>query len=280
VWRGWRGPLRYVQVETVVRWERERFRRFWARLSLAKRHRRGRPATTLKIRRLIAQMVAYNPLWRAPRLHGELQMLGIQISERTVSRILRGLRRTARANMEGVPGQMVSVDFFIVLTISLRILFVFVVLEHRRRQVLHFGVTEHPTASWTAQQIVEAFAERDATRYLLRDRDGVYGETVHHRLAWLGIEEVLTAPRSPWQNPYAERLIGSIRRDCLDHFIILNARHLKRTLASYFRYYHEPRTHLGLGKQCPFPWQVSSVGRIVAIPQLGGLHHRYERIAA
>jgi putative transposase len=134
-------------------------------------------------------------------------------------------------------------------------------------------VTEHPTASWTAQQIVEAFADRDAPRYLIRDRDGVYGDDVRQRIASLGMEEVLTAPRCPWQNPYAERLIGSIRRDCLDHFIILNARHLKRTLASYFRYYHESRTHLGLGKQCPFPRQVSNAGRIVEIPQLGGLHH-------
>src|SRR5215472_4306867 len=284
VWHGWRGPLRYVQADTVVRWERERFRRFWARLSWAKRRGRGRPATSAEIRRLIERMVAANPLWRAPRLHGELQMLGIQISERTVSRILRRLRRppgqTWKTFLHNHLGQMVSVDFFTVPTISLRILFVFVVLEHGRRQVLHFNVTEHPTAVWTAQQIVEAIAERDAPRYLIRDRDGVYGETVHQRLAWLGIEEVLTAPRSPWQNPYAERLIGSIRRDCLDHFIILNARHLKRTLASYFRYYHESRTHLGLGKQCPFPRQVSSVRQMVAIPQLGGLHHRYERIAA
>jgi len=144
----------------------------------------------------------------------------------------------------------------------------------------HPGKHGRRSCTTTSAKIVEAFAERDAPRYLIRDRDGVYGETVHHRLAWLGIEEVLTAPRSPWQNPYAERLIGSIRRDCLDHFIILNARHLKRTLASYFRYYHESRTHLGLGKQCPFPRQVSSVGQMVAIPQLGGLHHRYERIAA
>jgi transposase InsO family protein len=284
VWRDWRGPLYYVQADTVVRWERERFRRFWARLSRARRRGRGRPATAVEIRRLIAKMVAANPLWRAPRLHGELQMLGVPASERTVSRILRRLRRppgqTWKTFLHNHLGQMVSMDFFTVPTITLRVLFVFVVLEHRRRQVLHFGVTEHPTGSWTAQQIVEAFAERDAPRYLIRDRDRVYGDEVRRGIASLGIEEVLTTPRSPWQNPYAERLIGSIRRDCLDHFIILNARHLKRTLASYFRYYHESRTHLGLGKQCPFPRQASSVGQIVAIPQLGGLHHRYERIAA
>lgn len=283
-WRGWRGPLFYVQPDTVVRWQRELFRKFWARLSRVDRRRRGRPATAAEIRRLIEWMVAANPLWRAPRIHGELKMLGIQISERTVSRIHRTLRRppsqTWKAFLHKNLGQMVAIDFFTVPTITMRIVFVFLVLEHGRRQVLHFNVTEHPTAAWTAQQIVEAFADRDAPRYLIRDRDGVYGNDVRLRIASLGIEEVLTAPRSPWQNPYAERLIGSIRRECLNHFVILNARHLKRTLALYFCYYHRSRTHLGLNKQCPFPRHVSRTGRIVEIPQVGGLHHRYERVAA
>jgi putative transposase len=283
-WSGWRGPLLYVQADTVVRWQRERFRRFWARLSKPHRRPRGRPATASQIRRLIEQMVSANPLWRAPRIHGELKMLGIPISERTVSRILRTLRRpptqTWKTFLRNHVGQMVSTDFFTVPTVTMRVLFVFIVLEHRRRQVLHFNVTEHPTAAWTSQQIVEAFADRDAPRYLIRDRDGVYGKEVRLRIASLHIEEVLTAPHSPWQNPYAERLIGSIRRDCLNHFVILNARHLKKTLASYFDYYHGSRTHLGLDKQCPFTRQISSIGTIVEIPQLGGLHHRYERLAA
>jgi len=208
----------------------------------------------------------------------------IMISERTVSRILRTLRRpptqTWKTFLHNHLGQVVSIDFFTVPTVTMRVLFVFIVLEHRSREVLHFNVTEHPTAAWTAQQIVEAFADRDAPRYLIRDRDSVYGNEVRLRIASLHIEELLTAPRSPWQNPYAERLIGSIRRDCLNHFVILSARHLKRTLASYFAYYHGSRTHLGLDKQCPFPRQVSSVGKIIEIPQLGGLHHRYERVAA
>ena len=211
-------------------------------------------------------------------------MLGIEISERTVSRILRKLPRppsqTWKTFLHNHLCQMVSIDFFTVPTIAMKVLFVFIVLEHRRRQVLHFNVTEHPTAAWTSQQIVEAFGEREAPRYLLRDRDGVYSNDVRLRIASLQIEEVLTAPQSPWQNPYAERLIGSIRRDCLNHFVILNARHLKKTLAAYVAYYHGSRTHLGLAKQCPLVRQVSSVGRIVEIPQLGGLHHRYERIAA
>jgi transposase InsO family protein len=162
----------------------------------------------------------------------------------------------------------------------MKVLFVFIVLEHHRRRVLHFNVTDHPTAAWTAQQIVEAFANREPVRYVIRHRDIIYGNEVHWRIASLGMEEVLTAPQSPWQNPYAERLIGSIRRECLNHFVILNASHLKRSLTSYLRYYHESRTHLALDKQCPFSRSVSSAGRIVKIPQVGGLHHRYERIAA
>jgi putative transposase len=217
-------------------------------------------------------------------IHGELKMLGIPISERTVSRILQRLPRppsqTWKTFLHNHLDQIVSIDFFTVPTITMKVLFVFIVLEHRRRQVLHFNVTEHPTAVWTAQQIVEAFADREPTRYLLRDRDGIYGSDVRLRIASLGVQEVLTAPRSPWQNAHAERLIGSIRRECLNHFVILNAKHLKRTLARYFDYYHQSRPHLAIGKQCPFPRQVSSVGRIIEVPQLGGLHHRYERVAA
>jgi len=162
----------------------------------------------------------------------------------------------------------------------MKVLFVFIVLEHDRRKLLHFNVTEHPTGDWTAQQIVEAFADRDAAASLLRDRDSRYSAEVRLRIKSLGMQEILTAPQSPWQNPYAERLIGSIRRECLNHHIILNAPHLKRTLSSYFHYYHQSRTHLSLDKQSPFPREVLKVGKIIAIPQLAGLHHRYERAAA
>ena len=228
-------------------------------------------------------MVSANPLWRAPRIHGELKMLGIVLSERTVSRILRNLGRpptqTWKTFLHNHLGQTVSMDFFTVPTVTMKVLFVFIVLEHHRRQVLHFNVTDHPTAAWTAQQIVEAFADREPARYVIRDRDSIYGNEVRLRIASLGMDDVLTAPQSPWQNPYVERLIGSIRRECLNHFVVLNARHLKWALALYFRYYHRSRTHLGLEKQCPFPRPVSSTGRIVKIPQVGGLHHRYERVA-
>src|SRR5438270_6843289 len=284
LWSDWRHPLLYVQADTVVRWQRERFRKSWNRLSNPQRRRRGRPGTPQELRRLIEQMATANPLWRAPRIHGELEMLGIALSERTVARILRRLRRppdqTWRTFLHNHVGQLVSIDFFTVPTITMRVLFVFILLEHDRRKVLHFNVTEHPTGARTAQQIVEAFADREATPYIIRDRDSRYSAEVRLRIQSLGIQEILTTPQSPWQNPYAERLIGSIRRECLNHYVILNACHLKRTLSSYFRYYHQSRTHLSLCKQCPFPREALTVGKIVAIPQLGGLHHRYERTAA
>jgi len=160
LWSDWRHPLIYVQADTVVRWQRERFRRFWAKLSKPQRRRRGRPGTAAALRRLVEQMAAANPLWRAPRIHGELKMLGIAISERTVSRILRRLRRppnqTWRTFLHNHVGHMVSTDFFTVPTITMKVLFVFIVLERDRRKVLHFNLTEHPTGAWAAQQIVEA----------------------------------------------------------------------------------------------------------------------------
>ena len=170
-------------------------------------------------------MAVANPLWHAPRIHGELKMLGIAISERTVSRLLRKLRQppnqTWKTCLHNHIGQMVSIDLFTVPTFTMKVLFVFIVLEHGRRKVLHFNVTEHPTAAWTRQQIVEAFADRDAARYLIRDRGSIYGSEVRSRIKSLRMEEVLTAPRRPWQNPYADRLIGSIRRECLNHYVIV-----------------------------------------------------------
>ena len=174
-----------------------------------------------------------------------------------------------------------SVDFFTVPTATFQILYVFVVLRHDRREVVHFNVTQNPTAQWTAQQVVEAFPFNSPPRYLLRDRDAIYGERFRRRAKSFGIEQIITAPRSPWQNPYAERLIGSIRRECLNHVIVLNECHLRRQLQSYFTYYHEARTHLSLGKQCPRPRVVESPGKghVIAFPHIGGLHHEYRRAA-
>ncbi len=176
----------------------------------------------------------------------------------------------------------VSLDFFTVPTARLRVLFVFVVLAHHRRRVVNFNVTEHPSAAWTAQQIVDAFPDDSAPSYLLRDRDSIYGHAFRQRVKGMGISEVLTAPLSPWQNPFAERLIGSIRRECLNHVLVLGESHLRRILARYFSYYHRARTHLALDKDAPDvrPVELPEAGRIVEIPEVGGFHHHYVRQAA
>jgi len=284
VWKDWRQALVVVHPDTVVRWQRQRFRRYWANLSVNCSGKLGRPSVGQQIRDLINNIAHANPLWRAPRIHGELLKLGVKIWERTVSRILQTVKRppsqTWRTFLQNHIAGIVATDFFTVPTVRLRVLFVFIVLEHQRRKVLHFGVTEHPTAEWVAQQIAEAFAERDAPRYLIRDRDASYGDEFRRRIQSLGIKEVITAARSPWQNAFAERLIGSIRRECLDHVVVLNKRHVRKLLKSYFSYYHQSRTHLGLAKDAPESRTVMSQGTIISIPQVGGLHRRYERRAA
>jgi putative transposase len=176
----------------------------------------------------------------------------------------------------------VSIDFFAVPTITGRILFVFIVLRHHRRRIVHVNVTDHPTAAWTAQQMIEAFPNETAPRWLLQDRDAIYGDTFQRRVASMGIREVTSSPLSPWLNPYAERVIESIRRECLDHVIVLGERHLRRILTAYISYYHGARTHLSLAKDAPAtrPVHTPSEGRLVAVPEVGGLHHRYERRAA
>ena len=197
-------------------------------------------------------MTEANPLWGAPRIHGELGKLGIAVSERTVSRLLRRRRRpssqTWRTFLTNHVASLVSMDFFTVPTLTGRVLFVLVLLTHHRRRIVHLAVTEHPTAAWTAQQIIEAFPNDTAPRWLLRDRDAIYGDVFRRRVAGMGITEVITSPSSPWQNPYAERLIGSVRRECLDHVIVLGERHLRRLLTAYLSYYHGARTHLCLGE--------------------------------
>jgi putative transposase len=283
-WRDWRTALIVVHPDTVVRWHRQWIRRQWTRRSV--RTRPGRPRANAAIRTLVIKMAAENPLWGALRIHGELGTLGIEVSERTVSRLVRRPRRppsqTWRTFLTNHVDALGSIDFFTVPTVTGRVLFVFVVLLHHRRRIMHFNITEHPTAVWTAQQVVEAFPDDTAPRWLLRDRDAIYGEAFRQRVAGMGIEEVLSGPSSPWQNPYAERLIGSIRRDCLNHVVVLGEQHLRRVLTSYCAYYHGSRTHLSLAKDAPTPRRVQGVtdGDVIGFREVGGLHHRYERRAA
>jgi len=226
-----------------------------------------------------------NPLWGTPHIQSELALLGYVVAASTIDKYRIRLRKppsqTWRTFLDNHAKDIVAVDFFTVPTATFRILFCFIVLRHDRRMVVHFNVTAHPTARWTAQQIVEAFPYDAAPRFLLRDRDSIYGANFRRCVKSMGIEEVVTAPRSPWQNPYAERLIGSIRRECLDHVIVLNEAHMRRILASYFAYYHESRAHLSLERNAPVLRRVEhpSEGKVIAVPQVGGLHHRYCRAA-
>ena len=284
VWAGWRHSLVIVTPDTVVRWQRRRFSEYWTKLSA--RPTGGRPSVSAEIKALVGRMVAANPLWGAPRIHAELLKLGIDVAERTVSRLMPKYRprpsQTWRTFLANHARDLVSLDFFTVPTAGRRVLFVLVVLAHHRRQVVHFNVTEHPTAHWASQQIVDAFPDDSAPAYLLRDRDAVYGDVFRQRLAGMGISEVLTAPHSPWQNAFAERLIGSIRRECLDHVVVFGERHLRCLLTAYFAYYHRARTHLSLDKDAPDgrPIEPPELGAIIPIPEVGGLHHRYLRRAA
>jgi putative transposase len=208
------------------------------------------------------------------------------VAERTVSRLIPKRRsppsQTWRAFLTNHVRDLVSIDFFTVPIAHLRVLFVLVVLAHHRRRVVHFNITEHPSAAWTAQQIVDAFPDDSAPSYLLRDRDTVYGDAFRQRVKGMGIAEILTAPHSPWQNPFSERLIGSIRRECLDHVLVLSERHLRRILTCYFAYYHRARTHLSLDKDAPDgrPIEPPELGPVMPISEVGGLLHRYVRRAA
>jgi putative transposase len=225
-----------------------------------------------------------NRLWGAPHIHGELLKLGIEIGETSVAKYMVWHRKppsqTWRTFLDNHAHNLVSVDFFTVPTIRFQVLYVFLVLAHDRRRVVHFNVTAHPTAEWTAQQLREAFPFDQIPRYLLRDRDKIFGDTFREQVKDMQIEEVLSAPRSPWQRAYVERVIGTIRR--LDHLIVFNEASLRRTLCLYIDYYHRSRTHLALDKDSPEPRAVQppKLGPVVSVPQVGGLHHRYERRAA
>jgi transposase InsO family protein len=236
------------------------------------------------VRALIGELSTANPLWGAPRIHGELQKLGLVVSQSTVAKYMRRHARppsqTWRTFLTNHASQIMAADLFVVPTVTFRLLFVLVILAHDRRRIIHVDVTAHPTASWIAQQLRNAFLADLAPRYLVHDRDGVFA-AVATTLAGMHIEAVRTAPRSPWQNAYVERLIGSIRRECLDHLIVVNEVGLRRVLASYIAYDNRSRTHLALAKDSPVPRPVQSpsAGRIVATPEVGGLHHRYDRLA-
>src|SRR6266498_2620302 len=278
LWPSLLGAAQVVQPETILRWHRAGFAAFWRWKS---RKRAGRPKIGRELRDVIRRMSKENPKWGASRIHGELLMLGFEVAQSTVSKyMVQG----------GSPSQgwktfflnhahaIAAIDLLVVPTLSFERLFAFLVLGHGRRPLLWFEVTRHPTAEWLARQITEAFPWASAPTYLVRDNDRAYGHVFTFRLRAMGIRDRPISPRSPWQNPYVERLIGTLRRECLDHVLIFGERHLRRVLTLYFGYYNETRTHLGLGKDAPLRRAVQRSGAIVTAPVLSGLHHRYARI--
>src|ERR1700720_1444246 len=270
--------LKILKPQTVIRWHRDGFRAYWRWKS---RPRGGRPKTPADIRQLIRDMSVANPLWEAPRIHGELLKLGIDVGQTSVAKYMvrrrvppsQGWRIFLRNHADGIA----AMDLFVVPTISFRLLYGLLIMGHGRGQLLWVGVTAHPTAEWIANQLTEACGWEQIPRYLIRDRDGAYGEIFIRRVRSIGIRDRPTSPRSPWQNAYAERLIGSIRRECLDHIVVFGERHLRHALLSYMDYYNGTRTHLSLNKDAPISRAAEAAGRILCRPILGGLHHQYAR---
>ena len=269
-----------IRPETLIRWHRTGFRSYWRWKS---RNRGGRPRIDTDLRALIKQMSLENPLWGAPRVHGELLKLGFEVSQSTVAKYMP--KRHGRP-----PGQswwtflrnhapeIAAMDLFVVPTLAFRLLYGFIIVRLDRRELVRIAVTRNPTADWIARQLTEAFPWDSAPAYLIRDRDRAFGPVVCQRLRAMGTRDKPIASRSPWQNGFAERLIGSIRRECLDHVIIGGEEHLHRVLETYARYYNEVRTHRSLGKDAPLTRPVQHLGRVNSCPVLGGLHHHYVRI--
>ena len=284
-WSGWKQSLIIVTPETVVRWHRVGFRLYWRLVSRVRRQV-GRKRISKEVGDLIFRMVAENPTWGAPRIHGELLMLGFDVSERTISRWMKRAPKApdpARrwlAFLRNHREAIAAMDFFAVPTVTFRVLYCFFVISHDRRRILHFNVTRHPTSPWIVQQLREAFPFGPGPRFLIFDRDAKYGWEVPTAVRSLKMNPVRTSFESPWQNGVAERWVQSCRRDLLDHLIAMNERHLKRLLSDYVRYYHEDRTHLGLGKGTPnCRTRSRPSGRVLFQERLGGLHHRYDRAA-
>ena len=282
-WPNWRAALILFQPETVIGWQRAGFRMFWRWKS---RRRGGRPRKDAALVQLIRRMWAVNPTWGSPRIHDELAKLGLEASTATIRKYRpksgRRPSQSWRTFLRNHAGAIAAMDFFVVPTATCRLLYVLVVITHERRKVIHFNITEAPTAEWTAQQVVNAFPYDTAPKYLLRDRDSIYGSTFVHRVDGMGIKQKLISPRSPWQSPYVERLVGSIRRECLDRVIVFHERQLRQLLAGYLDYYHRVRPHRSLDHDSPIPRPVDSPdrGKVIEMPLVGGLHHHYLRQAA
>jgi transposase InsO family protein len=269
-----------IRPETLVRWHRAGFRRYWRWKC---QNLGGRPQIDADLRALIRRMSVENLLWGAPRIHGELLKLGFAVAQSTVAKYMatadgRPSGQSWGAFLRNHMPHTAAMDLFVVPTISFDLLYVLVIVRLARRELVWINVTAHPTAEWIAQQITEAFPWNKTPRYLIRDRDRIYGGAVTRRLRAMGIRDKPIAPASPWQNSFAERLIGSIRRECVDHVIALGEQHLCQVVKSYASYYNTARTHRALAKDAPVSRPIQRIGRIVSHALVGGLHHQYVRI--
>jgi transposase InsO family protein len=273
------NTIMVIRPETLVRWHRAGFRRYWRWKS---RSLGGRPQIDTDLRALIRRMSVDNPLWGAPRIHGELLKLGFEVAQSSVAKYMVKQRRPRsqgwRTFLRNHAPDIAAMDLFVAPTIGFDLLYAFIIVRLARRDLVWINVTPHPTADWIARQITEAFPWNEAPRYLIRDRDRVYGAAAMRRLRAMGIRDKPIAPGSPWQNGFAERLIGSIRRECVDHIVVLGETHLRRILKSYARYYNETRTHRSLDKDAPISRPVQRTGGIISHALLGGLHHHYVRV--
>jgi len=276
----WKEALIFVKPDTVVRWHRKGFQHYWRRKS---RSKPGRPPIGMSVILLIRRMSEENPTWGAPRITDELALLGHEVGETTVAKYMVRAKgkppsQTWLTFLRNHMATTAACDFFTVPTATFKVLYCFVVMSLDRRRILHINLTDHPTAEWTARQLLEAFPGGGfVPRFLMRDRDASYGWEVWRAVKAMGITEIASTPRSPWQNPFVERVIGSIRRECTDHVIALGEAHLRWVLNEYVAYYNESRAHQSLDGDAPVPREIETSGQVVARPVLGGLHHRYSR---
>lgn len=282
IWSNWKASLIVVEAATVIGWHRKGFKLYWKRKSRSI----GRPTIDWQLIKLIRKFQKENPTWSAQRIQGELAKLGLKVSDNTVTKYMAKVkgenlkRQRWLTFLRNHAKHIVGIDFFVARTIFFQAIYVFVAISHQRRKIVHFGVTSNPRSAWAIQQLRETFAFDDISKYVIRDNDAIFSEDFKIHIRRFGLEDTPTAARSPWQNPVAERVIGTLRRECLDHMIILNEQHLHDVLHEYiYDYYNVSRTHMSLGKDSPIHRPVQNYGRIVSKPILGGLHHCYSRVA-
>jgi putative transposase len=278
----WKSALLVVKPATVIGWHKKGFKLYWKRKS----RRVGRPVIDWSLIKLIRKMQKENHTWSSQRIQGELAKLGLTVCENTVAKYMQkpksddGKRQRWLTFLRNHAKHIVGIDFFVARTIFFKAIYVFIAISHDRRKILHLGVSANPHSQWAIQQLRETFSFDESTKDVIRDNDKIFSSDFKQQIKNFGFKDTPTAPRSPWQNPIAERVIGTLRRECLDHMIILNEKHLHDVLHEYiFEYYNVSRTHMSLDKDSPEHRPLQTEGEIIRKPILGGLHHVYSRVA-